>query len=419
MGTHRNDSGRCLAVLAVLVLTGPAHAAWIVTEVPMQPGWAGSVECTDINSSGVVSGYAENAAGNKIAFRFDGTSVTELPQLSAISPSSLPWGINAQGVVCGNSYRDDGKERAVYWVGTTLYTVPYAPDANTSSYCWATDINDSGVIVGFYWRAISETENERIAYYYKDGTTYSLDAPLRALGLTDTQIASSVNNNNVICGSAHDAGGVTTAYTYDIGTGVATLIGRIGLADCTATDINKHGQTLGRGKYYSFDTYFRAVTYDGTWQFVDDAEPASQRVGGINDRGRFVVYSGGLDTRTSWYSDAPGSDSRVYITASGWTTLNVQEINNWDWITGYGRTPTSGTDERGFIIKPPPGDGDHDGDVDLADYVEFSDCASGPGEGAGFISPSGTCLRAFDFASSDGDVDLADFAAFQRIFAGG
>lgn len=71
--------------------------------------------------------------------------------------------------------------------------------------------------------------------------------------------------------------------------------------------------------------------------------------------------------------------------------------------------------EGTFVVAQPgqacgvPGDCDGDGDVDLFDYADFTDCFSGPGGGLGLG------CDCFDF-DGDGDNDLQDFAAFQLHF---
>jgi hypothetical protein len=60
------------------------------------------------------------------------------------------------------------------------------------------------------------------------------------------------------------------------------------------------------------------------------------------------------------------------------------------------------------------GDFDADGDVDLVDCAAFPQCASGPGAGVGFLTPSALCRLVFDFDLDD-DVDLLDFAALQGV----
>ena len=61
------------------------------------------------------------------------------------------------------------------------------------------------------------------------------------------------------------------------------------------------------------------------------------------------------------------------------------------------------------------GDFDEDGDVDLSDFVLFSDCLAGPDE----ETPRAECT-VFEAADleADGDVDLDDFSVFQEAFTG-
>ena len=57
------------------------------------------------------------------------------------------------------------------------------------------------------------------------------------------------------------------------------------------------------------------------------------------------------------------------------------------------------------------GDADHDGDVDLADYLQLVECFSPA------ANSIGAGCKTFDF-DDDSDVDLADFVAFQSAFTG-
>ena len=57
------------------------------------------------------------------------------------------------------------------------------------------------------------------------------------------------------------------------------------------------------------------------------------------------------------------------------------------------------------------GDCDGDGDTDLADFLVFQSCFTGPGQ----VLREPTCACA-DF-DADGDADLADLVAFQAAFA--
>jgi len=57
-------------------------------------------------------------------------------------------------------------------------------------------------------------------------------------------------------------------------------------------------------------------------------------------------------------------------------------------------------------------DCDHNGLVDIADFVTLADCLSGPGQPA---APDCACS---DY-DGDEDIDLADVAAFQTMFGWG
>ncbi len=66
----------------------------------------------------------------------------------------------------------------------------------------------------------------------------------------------------------------------------------------------------------------------------------------------------------------------------------------------------------GFWFPIVIGDCNTDGGVNLFDFTDFDDCASGPG--GGLPEPGCAC---FDFDSDD-DVDLLDFGAFQTTVQG-
>ena len=410
MFTRRNAISRG-GILAVLALAVPVQAAWVVHEIPMLPHWVGGAEASDINSNGVASGHGNYVINtSSTPFRYDGTTVTELPLLpDADAPIGLTTGINASGVVCGYSRKANGNSEAVIWVDTTIISLPYPPGANPDSDLRAYGINDAGVVVGYGW----DMTGERIAFYYKDGVSYSLDATIRANGLFGLQESNAVNNRNVICGIADDAWGITVGWTYDIDQDTFAVIGRIGPENSSAVDINIAGQTVGRGRV-ELGGMIMALTYDHAWYAVDSTAVGTQWGEGINERGRMVGSIGTGDARFGWYSDGHGDGHMKIIDLPGWTRETVQGVNDRDQIAGYGRTSASGTDTRAFILSPPPGDGDHDGDVDLDDYPFLADCLAGPHATPAPALPARSaadCLHDFDF-DADEDVDLADFASF-------
>jgi len=66
----------------------------------------------------------------------------------------------------------------------------------------------------------------------------------------------------------------------------------------------------------------------------------------------------------------------------------------------------------GYVLSPPTGDFDGDGDADLNDFARFQVCFNGADRPPAREGCRGTDLDA------DGDVDAADFAAFHHCFSG-
>jgi len=105
----------------------------------------------------------------------------------------------------------------------------------------------------------------------------------------------------------------------------------------------------------------------------------------------------------SWTCQAPMTTARHGIAA---VTLDDRILTPAGG-TVQGLRPTNHVDS--FIPQPLPSDSDHDGDVDLADYLELHRCLTGPGGGV-LVD-----CEAFDF-EPDVDVDMDDFLVFQLAF---
>jgi streptogramin lyase len=106
-----------------------------------------------------------------------------------------------------------------------------------------------------------------------------------------------------------------------------------------------------------------------------------------------------------------GSGSaRIYVNEWSRESVEVYDqdgllLSVWDV-----QTPLGAVGGQPFFVF---GDGDDDGDLDLIDFLLFTDCLTGPGSG-----PVVSTCRVFD-AEPDGDVDLDDFAAFQIALSQG
>lgn len=131
--------------------------------------------------------------------------------------------------------------------------------------------------------------------------------------------------------------------------------------------------------------------------------------------GLFVVAAGGLASENAgpppfeipWHSidGGGGTSDGGPFTVTG--TIGQHDTGT---MTGGGFEISGGFWAASSLLLL-PGDCEHDGDVDLDDYVCFFDCAIGPGQG---LLPD---CEPFDL-DDDGDVDMADYARFETQFRG-
>ena len=141
---------------------------------------------------------------------------------------------------------------------------------------------------------------------------------------------------------------------------------------------------------------------------------------GVSADGSVIVGGGGI--LTSIWDEVNGSRSirKILedsgIDLSGWVLDHASDVSaDGTVITGRGVNP-DGFDEAWIATIPrqaceSPADFDCDGDIDLADYLDFVQC---------FESRSQPPAPACGGADTDGDddVDLADLVSFQAQFTG-
>jgi hypothetical protein len=142
---------------------------------------------------------------------------------------------------------------------------------------------------------------------------------------------------------------------------------------------------------------FGNVLWYGDW---DDANTDEDTGLFLNDL--LLVQEGVTSVST-------GRASHVVDTVRG-ITEGYDMSDSGEWIIL--RADFVGSLDAAVVIHVvrPPGDCDGDGDVDLDDLHDFTDCLAGPG--GGLVQPDCDC---FDLEPS-GDIDLGDFAQFQLEF---
>jgi hypothetical protein len=134
--------------------------------------------------------------------------------------------------------------------------------------------------------------------------------------------------------------------------------------------------------------------------------------GGYDD----CAQAGGVSL-FAWYSQTPTHvRTTLHVPTPGTYALNVwmreagTAIDRLLLTTNSGYTPSGGGPAESPRSQTVPGDLDHDGDVDLADFQIFDAVLAGPGSSA--AEPESDL-------DGDGDCDLADFGVFAHNFSGG
>ena len=176
------------------------------------PGSA-QTQVTGINNAGVVVGFEVDAAGDNVGFVHQGAqwqpAVDPLaPKIAGIVSEQF-LGVNDRNQVAGFYVTNVAGASAGFIYNDRTGAFQNVAIANATSVT-ATDINDEGVISGFYTTAGGQTEG------FLDSGGHILGIP-GGLGDTDVQVLG-VNNTGLAVGSfVH--GGVTEGFIYSLSNG--------------------------------------------------------------------------------------------------------------------------------------------------------------------------------------------------------
>ncbi len=403
----------CAVLLHAVVEVRPAYAAAGDTYNLSTLGGTNSAG-HDINDAGQVVGSAQDALGRWRAFLWESSrGMTDLGTTNGYNEARA-HAISNSGSVVGAEYDSvTGAPQAFAWTpnqpnGTTGTMTSLARD----SYSTAADINAAGHVVG----------TSTYAYFVDDGSCtpdhpyypncgpggtwyYEPSAVLWQNGVgSDLTNSSSPKAANAI----NNAGQVTGynaehAFRYEDTPGPGGVVhdlGTLGGSTSVGNAINNTGQVVG-DSYIAGDTTQHAFRYTGTpgagGVMVDlgTLGGTSSHAYDINDAG-FVVGvadraagAGGGSWATLWLNDAGNTvvDLDAWLNAINpalsvyWRLNEARGINNYGLITGsgiYDDGPGGMSDGyRAFVLDASslvsvpaiPGDFNHDGAVDSADYV--------------------------------------------------
>lgn len=337
---------------------------------------------------------------------------------------ALPLAINNAGEAVG--YFQGSGFHLGAWVwrpGTGLEVLP-PPAGFTDSA--ATDITDSGLIVGYAQNGLMD-ENRSRGWIYEDGV-YELLPPFpdSCFGV----VPEAMNESREVVGHTCTGGFPRRHFYYSAATGYIDLGDLFGAN--SAHDINESGVVTGGtfGSAYRWQAPAGAPVLLGTLEapFDDGSEGwginESEEVAGVSE----YVQTGPDHTRAFFHSDATGmlSIAPTHLARSwAWalndhghvvgTEGNISSFRNspWVWKPGEGRVFLNDVaSDPAFTVFDNAIDINNDGEVVLMGHSAVDTTAH-----AVILRPIGPACGA-DFDGS-GALDVDDFSAFRSAFLAG
>jgi probable HAF family extracellular repeat protein len=229
-------------------------------------------EALGINDSGQIVGFY-NAGGSAHGFVYTGGTYTTLDDPAAKN-ITVAYDINDLGSIVGTYNDGSGFIRGYLYSGDTYTTVDDPLGVST----YATGINASGEIVGFYYAAGAPSGSfpglDAHGFLYSSGAYAALNDPL---GVNGT-FPYAINGLGEIVGFYYDASDIAHGFSYDDGR-YMTIGGSLGgSADVIARGINATGGIVGfyggsGGDYFrgSGDHYYgflAAVPEPSAWTMM-------------------------------------------------------------------------------------------------------------------------------------------------------
>ena len=238
----------------------------------------GSSQAADINRSGTICGWAQDAAGLVRPTLWQGMAPTELPGLGGTSGAA--WGLNDAGTAVGNSQLAGGGYHATVWTGNGV------EDLGTlgGSYSVAYDINNQGSTVG----TASDSEGRERACLWEAGGAVDLGS----LSNGEWIAARAVNDSGqvILWGTPPGEDGNHAAFWSGDLASPVTDLGTFGGTDSWAFGLNNLGFVVG---WAAKDTgIYEAFVWDGTVMAgLGTLGGLYSSAYGINDQGIIVGFA--------------------------------------------------------------------------------------------------------------------------------
>jgi uncharacterized membrane protein len=242
-----------------------------------------------INDLGQAVGISEGQS-----VRWDGNTPTALSSLSNVNIYGSSSAINALGQVVGKASLGTwyAVTTAVRWDGNTPTDLGVAWQGGfySSNYSVATDINDSGQVVGYYNDGVGGFVSQAVRW---DGNT---PTTLSSLANAYDGRANAINNSGQAVGSSDGQ-----AVRWDGNTIVPLGVGGV------ANDINDSGQIVGGGQFsflYSQGTMYNLSSLLVNGVLENGSSVTINDLVAINDLGQ-IIGSGVVNGERSWFRFDP------------------------------------------------------------------------------------------------------------------
>jgi probable HAF family extracellular repeat protein len=270
-------------------------------------------------------------------------TVLAMEQLSA-SGDATARDVNASGVIVGTIPGGcDGYSRPAVWINKVAQPLPLPSDLCMGR---ASDINDSGIILGYGNRtgAVSHT-TDAVVIWTPTSEGYSALLPGLAPDGTNPWDVGDVNENahavvNHCCAAAR-------AYWWSEGTGYVRLADVPGTAGCYAHDVNDNDEIIGwcRTTPASSSELNEDAAYWSSPYAVPELLPRLPDHNYVHTA--TSLNNSGVATGTAWHNTKRGNTVTGVTwtrTPAGWvietipafggTNSSPVEINDDGWITG-------------------------------------------------------------------------------------
>ncbi len=386
MRTRRNKMVlRAAAIAAAIGLTtlllsaptwgakGGGTARYTIVPLDTRPGYQSSY-ASDVNEVGDVVGYLEDADRHTDAVAWEvtvsgGTASVVERFLPGGFDESAAFGVNDNGGIVGSSVVGGMYDQAVYWKDAASAPL-LLPPLPGQAYCWAGNINNDGVVVG--WSSDAANANRR-AVAWRVGPAGNLLAGPVDLGVLSGgsfSVAGDVSKTDATSGNVHVVGdsGSTEglrAVLWEINALTLAVISgpeNLGvLSDdqpfSSGYAINDQSTTCGQSGYIAF-----RKPYGNPMQQLAQFKPGQTWAFGINNRNEVVgkndywrngAWQGSYPVM--WQADGKVLNLNGFIGSSGWYYIaNPRAINDNGWIAAHGGNSVIGQagESRALVMVP-------------------------------------------------------------------